>query len=230
VEVTIRAEGRPGSGKGVARKLRAVGKVPAVVYGRGMDPLAVAVDRMSLIRAFKTDAGRNVLIDLEVDGDTILTLARELQRDPVRGTILHVDFLKIARDVAIEVDVPIHIEGDAPGVKEGGVIEHHLWNVRVSCLPGNVPERLDADVSNMIIGDMLRVGDLRVPEGVEILTNPEDAVLGVVVPQVLQVEEPVAEAVEGVEGEVAEGEEAAEGEAAPAEGAEGGAAKEEEEG
>jgi len=231
VEVTIQAEERPGTGKGVARKLRAVGKVPAVVYGRGMDPLAVAVDRMSLIRAFKTESGRNVLIDLEVGGDTHLTLARELQKDPVRGTILHVDFLKIARDEAIEVDVPIHIEGEAPGVKEGGVIEHHLWSVKVSCLPGNVPERMDADVSNMIIGDMLRVADLRVPEGVTMLSNPEDAVLGVVVPQILKVEEEVpAEAVEGVEGEVPEGE-AAEGEAATAEGAEGAeGAKEEEKG
>ena len=231
MEVTIQAEERPGTGKGVARKLRAVGKVPAVVYGRGMDPLAIAVDRMSLIRAFKTESGRNVLIDVEVGGDTHLTLARELQKDPVRGTILHVDFLKIARDEAIEVDVPIHIEGEAPGVKEGGVIEHHLWSVKVSCLPGNVPERMEADVSNMIIGDMLRVADLRVPEGVTMLSNPEDAVLGVVVPQILKVEEEVpAEAVEGVEGEVPEGE-AAEGEAATAEGAEGAeGAKEEEKG
>lgn len=215
MEVTIQAEARPGSGKGVARKLRAVGKVPAILYGRGMDPVAVAVDRMSLMRAFKTEAGRNVLIDLEVEGDTHLTLARELQRDPVRGTILHVDFLKIARDVAIEVDVPIHITGESPGVKEGGVIEHHLWSVRVSCLPGNVPERLDADVSNMVIGDMLRVSDLRVPDGVEVLTSLEEAVLGVVVPQILKVEEEVpAEAVEGVEGEVAA--EGVEGEVAPA--------------
>lgn len=177
---------------------------------------------MSLMRAFKTDAGRNVLIDLQVDGDTHLTLARELQRDPVRGTIVHVDFLKIARDVAIEVDVPIHIDGEAPGVKEGGVIEHHLWSVRVSCLPGNVPERMDADVSAMVIGDMLRVADLKVPDGVTVLTNPEEAVLGVVVPQVLKVEEEVAaEAVEGVEGEAAA--EGAEGEAAaPAEGEGGG--------
>ena len=204
MEVTIQAEARPGTGKGVARKLRAVGKVPAVLYGRGLEPVAAAVDRMSLMRAFKTDAGRNVLIDLEIEGDTHLTLARELQRDPVRGTIVHVDFLKIARDEAIEVDVPIHIDGEAPGVKEGGVIEHHLWSVRVSCLPGNVPERMDADVSAMVIGDMLRVGDLKVPDGVTVLTNPEEAVLGVVVPQVLKVEEEApAEAVEGVEGEAA---------------------------
>jgi large subunit ribosomal protein L25 len=185
---------------------------------------------MALMRAFKTDAGRNVLIDIKLEGETHLTLARELQRNPVGGAILHVDFLKIARDVAIEVDVPIHIEGESPGVKEGGVIEHHLWNVRVSCLPTNVPDRLTADVSRMIIGDMLRVGDLITIEGVTILTDAEEAVLGVVVPQVLQVEEPVA-----VEGELAEGEEAAEAaegeEGAPAaEGEGGGEAKTEEEG
>jgi large subunit ribosomal protein L25 len=213
VEVTLKAEIRPGTGKGVARKLRAAGKVPGVVYGRGLDPVAVAVERLALTRAFKTESGRNVLIDLEVGTDTHLTLARELQRDPVRGTLLHVDFLKIARDVAIEVDVPIHIVGESPGVKEGGVIEHHLWSIRVSCLPGNVPERLDADISRLVIGDMLRVADLKVPDGVTVLTDANEAVLGVVVPQILKVEEevPAEEALvaEGEEGAVAEGEEPA---------------------
>jgi large subunit ribosomal protein L25 len=200
--------------------------VPGVLYGRGLDPVSLAVDRQALTKVFKTDAGRNVLIDLHVDGQNHLTMARELQRDPVRGSIVHVDFLKIARDVAIEVDVPIHITGDSPGVKEGGVVEHHLWNVRVSCLPTNVPDRIDADISRMVIGDMLRVGDLIAPEGVTILTDPEEAVLGVVVPQVLKVEEevPVEEA-ELVEGEEAPA--AAEGEEGAAPAAEGGAGEEE---
>lgn len=210
MEVTLEAQPRTGTGKGVARKLRAAGKVPGVLYGRGVEPVVLAVDRQALTKAFKTDAGKNVLIDLQVNGDGHLTLARELQRDPLRGTILHVDFLKIARDVAIEVDVPIHITGDSPGVKEGGVIEHHLWSVRVSVLPTDVPDRIDADVSHMVIGDMLRVGDLSVAEGVTMLTDPNEAVLGVVVPQILKVEEEVP-----VEVELAEGEEApAEGEAA----------------
>lgn len=220
MEVALQAEARPGTGKGVTRKLRAAGKVPAVLYGRGMDPISLTVDRLALARVFKTDAGRNVLIDLQIDGDTHLTLARELQRDPVRGAVLHVDFLKIARDVAIEVDVPIHIEGESPGVKEGGVIEHHLWNVRVSCLPTNVPDRLVADVSRTLLGEMLRVSDLNVPEGVTILTDESEAVLGVVVPQVLKLEEevPAEEALaEGEEAAAAEGEEGA---APPAEGAE----------
>jgi large subunit ribosomal protein L25 len=225
VEVTLQAEARPGTGKGVARKLRSAGKVPGVLYGRGVTPVPLAVERLALARVFKTEAGRNVLIDLEVEGETHLTLARDLQRDPVRGTVLHVDFLKIARDVAIEVDVPIHIEGDSPGVKEGGVVEHHIWSVRVSCLPTNVPDRLVADISRMVLGDMLRVGDLIVPEGVTILTDPNEAVLGVVVPQVLKLEEEVP-----AEAALAEGEEApaaAEGEeGAPA--AEAGESKEEE--
>ncbi len=229
MEVALPAEARTGTGKGVTRKLRAAGKVPAVLYGRGLEPLALSVDRIALNKVFKTEAGRNVLIDLKVDGDNHLTMARDIQRDPLRGTVVHVDFLKIARDVAIEVDVPIHITGESPGVKEGGVIEHHLWSVHVSCLPTSVPDRLDADVSRMVIGDMLRVGDLIAPEGVEILTNPEEAVLGVVVPQVLKVEEEVPAEVELAEGEEAPAE-AAEGEEGAAPAAEGGGGGESEEG
>lgn len=212
MEITLRAEQRQGTGKGVARKLRSAGQIPGVLYGRGISAVPVVVDRQALAKALRTEAGRNVLIDLEVDGETHLTLARELQKDPVRGTLVHVDFLKIARDVAIEVDVPIHIAGESPGVKEGGVIEHHLWSLRVSCLPSNVPDRIDADVSRLAIGDMLRVGALTPPEGVTILTDSEEAILGVVVPQVLVVEEVVEVPVEGEEAVPAE-------EAAPAEGA-----------
>jgi large subunit ribosomal protein L25 len=218
VEVTLKAEPRTGTGKGVAHKLRAAGKVPAVLYGRGTEAVALSVDRRALTNALATESGRNVLIDLELNGETHLTLARELQRDVLRGTLIHADFLKIDRDQTIEVDIPVHVVGESPGVKEGGVIEHHLWNVHVACKPGNVPERLDADVSRMVLGDRLAVADLVLPAGVEMLTDLEETVLAVVVPQVLKLEEEVpAEA-------VAEGEEAAapaEGEeAAPAEGGE----------
>jgi large subunit ribosomal protein L25 len=219
VEVTLKAEPRTGTGKGVAHKLRAAGKIPAVLYGHGIEAIPVTVDLRLLTSALATEAGRNVLIDLEVNGETHLTLARELQRDVLRGTLIHADFLKISRDQTIEVDVPIHVVGESPGVKEGGVVEHHLWAVTVACKPGNVPERLDADISRMVLGDRLLVRDLPLPEGVEMLTEAEETVLSVVVPQVLKLEEEVpAEAVaEGEEGAVpAEGEEAA----PPAEGAE----------
>jgi large subunit ribosomal protein L25 len=217
-EVALQAEVRDGRGKGPARRLRAAGKVPGTLYGRGLDALAVAVDARELQHTLSTDAGLNVLIDLRVGSDTHLTLARAIDRHPVRGTIIHVDFVKIARDVAITVDVPVHFEGEAQGVKQGGVLEHHLWQLHVECLPGNVPERINIDVSNLDIGSMVRVADVTPPSGVIILTPEEEIVVSCVVPQVLQVEEEVpaeeaAEVAEGEEGAVAEAAEGAEGEA-----------------
>jgi len=199
VEITLTATPRAGTGKGVARKLRAQGQVPGTLYGSGSEATSVAVDLRLLTSALHTEAGRNVLIDLQVDGQNFLTLARDLQRDPVRGTIMHVDFLKIARDVAITVDVPIHIEGESPGVREGGVVEHHLWNLSVSCLPTSVPDRIVADISRVVLGEAVHVRDIAAPEGVTILTDPDEIVLSVVVPQVLKVEEEVPAAAEGEE-------------------------------
>jgi len=215
-EVALKADVREERGKGPARRLRASGKVPGTLYGRGIDAVAVTVDARELDHTLSTDAGANVLIDLKIGSDNHLTLARSLDRHPIRGTILHVDFLKIARDVAITVDVPVHFEGEAKGVKEGGVLEHHLWQLHIECLPGNVPERINIDVSNMDIGSIVRVADLTIPEGVTILTNEEEIVVTCVVPQVLQVEEEVpaeeaAEVAEGEEGAVAEAAEGAEG-------------------
>lgn len=216
-EVALQAEVRQERGKGPARRLRASGKVPGTLYGRGLDAVAVTVDARDLDHTLSTDAGLNVLIDLKVGSDTHLTLARSLDKHPIRGNILHVDFLKIARDVAITVDVPVHFDGEARGVKEGGVLEHHLWQLHLECLPGNVPERINIDVSAMDIGSIIRVADVRAPDGVTILTSQEDIIVTCVVPQILKVEEEVpaeeAVAAEGEEGAVAETGEGAEGEA-----------------
>jgi len=216
-EVALKAEVRNERGKGPAHRLRASGKVPGTLYGRGLDAVAVSVDARELQHTLSTDAGLNVLIDLKVGSDNHLTLARAIDRHPVKGTFIHVDFLKIARDVAITVDVPVHFEGEARGVKEGGVLEHHLWQLHVECLPANVPERINIDTSNLEIGSIVRVSDITAPDGVTILTGEEEIIVSCVVPQVLQVEEEVpaeeAEAVEGEEGAVAEGAEGAEGEA-----------------
>jgi large subunit ribosomal protein L25 len=192
------------------------------LYGRGLDAVALAVDARELSQTLSTDAGANVLIDLHVGTDSHLTLARALDRDPLRGTIRHVDFLKIARDVAIAVDVPVHFDGEAAGVKEGGVLEHHLWQLHIECLPGNVPERIHIDVTNMVIGDVVRVSDVAPQDGVKILTNEDDIIVSCVVPQVLKLEEEVPAEEVAAEGEEAEA--AAEGEeaAASAEGEAGG--------
>jgi len=210
MEFKLEAEKRDGTGKGVARKLRAQGQVPAVLYGHGMAPLSVAVDAKDLGHALHTDAGANVLVDLHVGSDKHLVLAREIQRNHLRGDLVHVDFLVIRRDEKITVQIPIIVEGESPGVKQGGVVEHHLWELQAECLPGDVPQNMVVDISKLEIGDSFRIGDLNPPSGVDIQTPEEETILSVVTPQVLEVEA----AAEGEEGAVAEGEEgaAAEGE------------------
>lgn len=219
MEVELKAEPRSEAGKGPARRLRAQGKVPAVLYGPEVETQRVSVDARQMWHALHTDAGANVLINLAVDGETYLTLPREIQRDIVRGTLLHVDFLRIRRDVAIQVDVPIHLVGESVGVKEGGVVEHHLWELKVEVLPTDVPESLEADISALAIGDSLHVSDLSVPDNVTVITPLEETLVSVVPPPVLVVE-PTPEELEMAEAAAAEAAEAPEGEegAPPAEG------------
>jgi len=216
MELKLKAARRDGAGKGVARKLRAAGQVPAVLYGHGMDPLSIAIDSKDLFHALHGSAGTNVLVDLVVEGKEHLALPREIQRDHVRGQYLHVDFLAVRRDEKVEVDVPIRVVGESPGVKSGGVLEHHLWDLHVECLPGDVPDGIDADISALQVGDSLKVGDLVLPKGVGILTPADESVLGVITPQARVLEEAVAVAAEGE----AEAEAAAEG-GPPEEGGEG---------
>ncbi|HEY7400067.1 MAG TPA: 50S ribosomal protein L25 [Actinomycetota bacterium] len=221
MEAKLVAERREGTGKGVARKLRAAGRVPAVLYGQGQEAVAISVDARELVHLFHQAASANVLLDLMLDGKAHLTIPREVQRDHIRDRFVHVDFLVVRRDEKIAVNVEVVEVGEAPGVKAGGVVEHHLRELHVECFPQDVPEHIDADISQLEIGDMLHVRDLVPPQGVTVLTNPDDAVLSVITPAALRVEaelllpgeepapEPEAE-------EEAPAEEAAEGEEAPA--------------
>jgi large subunit ribosomal protein L25 len=207
-EVKLSALMREGTGKGPSRRARADGRVPAIVYGRGMEPLSISVDRREFVTALQTDAGMNVLLDIEVDGETTLALTRELQRDPVRGTLLHADFVKIDRTQEVEVEVPVHLVGDSPGVKEGGVLENPLFQLHVKSLPGNVPQSIEADISGLNVGDALRVVDLAGGRDFEILNDPDAVVASVAAP----ITEAELEAMEAEAGAVAEeGEAVAEG-------------------
>lgn len=207
MEQRLDAEPRDGTGKGAAHKIRASGRVPAVVYGHGIDPLTVTVDDRELFHVLHTDAGANVLVDLHVDGDSFLAMPREVQRDHLRGRFLHVDFLRIARDQKITVEVPIHLSGESHGVKEGGVVEHHLWTLQLESFPQDVPAAVEADISSLGINESLKVSDLVAPEACTVLTSADEIVVSVVPPQVLRVEEEAA--AEGEEGAAAEGEEGA---------------------
>lgn len=221
MERKLKAEQRTDGGKGAARKLRAAGRVPGVVYGHG-DAVAIDMDARELYRLLHTDAGMNVMVDLKVGKDEWLAMPRDVQRDNIRDLLIHVDFLRIARDEKITVEVPVHIVGDSHGVREGGVVEHHLWNLQLECFPQDVPTAVEADITPLGIGESLKVEDLPIPPDCTILTSTDEVVVSVVTPQVLRVEEEEAvAAAEGVEGEAVP---AAEGEAAPAapEGEEGG--------
>jgi large subunit ribosomal protein L25 len=196
---SVRAE----SGKGVARKLRADGRVPAVLYGQGADPIAMSVDARELSHLLHA-GGANVLVDLVVDGEEHLAMPREIQRDHIKGRYWHIDFLAVSRTEKITVNVPIRINGEAAGVKLGGVLEHHLWEVSVECFPTDVPEAIDIDVSPLVIGDSIKVGDLTVPDGGEITSNPEDSVVAVQQPQARVELDEAEAAAEAAEGEAAE--------------------------
>lgn len=223
MEITLKANtGREG-GTRASRRLRRQGQVPAIVYGRGSEPVSVSVDRRELNAALSTEAGKNVLINLEVEGtsEPALTLARELQRDPVRGDLLHVDFVAISRFEAIEANVPVHLVGDSPAVGLGMIIETHAVSVVVSCLPTEVPSALELPLDSMAeVGDSLKAGDIEMPEGVLLVTDQDESIAVVVPPPVVELEEELEG--EGVELEGEAGE-AGEAEAAPAtEGGEGG--------
>jgi large subunit ribosomal protein L25 len=222
METKLTAERRADRGKGVARKLRAAGRVPAVLYGHDQESTPLSVDAHDMFKVLHTSAGANVLLDLKVDKDEHLVLAREVQQNHIKGTILHVDFLVVSRTETIQVNVEIVDVGEAPGVKQGGVVDHHLREVLVECFPQDVPEHIEADVSGLDLNDVLHVSDLVAPEGVAILSNPEETVLAVIVPAVLKTEADLTIAGEepAVVEEAEEEPEAAEGEGgeAPAEG------------
>jgi large subunit ribosomal protein L25 len=188
METKLTAERREGRGTGVARKLRAAGRIPAVLYGHDTDATSLSVDAHDMFRVLHTSAGANVLVDLNVGGTEHLVLPREIQRNHIKDTIVHVDFLVVSRTETIQVNVEIVDVGEAPGVKQGGVVDHHLREVVVESFPQDVPEHLEADISGLDLGDVLHVSDLVAPKGVTILTNPEETVLAVIVPAVLRTE------------------------------------------
>jgi large subunit ribosomal protein L25 len=219
-EVTLLADSSRALGTRPARRLRAEGKVPGVLYGHGIDPVPLAVDGRELRGALTGESGLNALITLDVEGTKHLAMARHLQRHPVRGNVSHVDFVIVRRDEVVSADIPIHPVGEATEVlNEDGIVEQTLFTLTIRATPTNIPGNIEVDVSALTIGDTIRVGDLSLPSGVVTEVDPEEPV---VVGQPPRVEEEPE--VPEEEAEAAEGEEA-EGEAAPAE-AEGGAAPE----
>lgn len=207
-QVALPVRARAGNGKGEARGLRRQGRVPAIAYGTDLDPTPVSVDALELYHALHTDAGLNAIFRLDMEGDTHLALAREVQRHPVRRDVTHVDFVTVSRNVKVTVDVPLVLEGTAPGEDEGGVAEQQLYTLEVEVLPLEVPDQIVLDISDMQVGDVKRVADLDLPTGVSSLEAPERTIVTVNVPS-LEVPEPEEgaplEPIEGVEAAADEG-------------------------
>lgn len=196
---------RSGIGKGVARKLRQTGSIPAVYYGRGEEPIVLTVVVKELEEVILKAEGSNVIVDLRVDGDGVgdrKALIREIQRDPVGGHILHLDLQHISLTETIVVEVPIILIGVPTGVKDGGgILEHLLRDVEVECLPTDIPSRLEIDVSALNIGDSLHVSDLKADK-VTILTEGERPIAAVVPPTVLEEAKPAEEGAAAAEPEL----------------------------
>lgn len=228
-QMVVEAQTREGVGKGAARKMRRAGMVPAVVYGGKKGPVPVSVDPRAVQRILVSEAGQNSILTLQIKGHgKTPAMIREWQVDPVKGLLMHVDFLRVALDERLRVNVPVHARGEAVGVKQqGGLLELIHREVEVECLPGDIPGEFVVDVSELAINQGIRAGDLQFNrDKVRLLTEPEQVLVHVVAPRAVEEEAP-APAEEAAVGEGAgepevigkgkvEGE--AEGEAASAEG------------
>ena len=210
-EITLVAEPGRATGSSESRRLRAAGRIPAVVYGHGIDGISVSVDGRDLRHALSGESGTNQLLELKIGSDTHLALARVLQRHPVRHTVVHVDFQIVRRDEVVTADVPIILVGEAKAVEqEQGLVEHLLTSLPVKATPSRIPHSIDVDISDLKVGEGIRVGDLKLPSGAS-TDAPEDEI--VVIASISRVAAEVAEIAEAeaeaaAEAEVAEGEEA----------------------
>ncbi len=230
-ETVVEVKSRERRGKNASRRLRHEGLIPAIVYGAKNDPVPVVVDPRELLEIMHSESGANTIFQVNLAGTERRphVMIKEYQVDPVKGRLIHADLVRIQMDEVIEVEIPVQVNGEAAGVKlDGGILEHVTREVRVSCLPGDIPEHITIDVSPLKIGDHLRVSDIPRSDRYRILDDPEQILVVVSPPAKEETAAPAAEAAAPapVEPEVikkgkaaAEGAEA-EGEPAPEEKAE----------
>jgi large subunit ribosomal protein L25 len=193
---TLEAQPRTPGTKNDARRVRRQGKVPAVVYGAGKQALPVSVDPRQVSRILRSQTGHNTVFDLSVDGDRTKAMIVDWQYEPIKGALLHIDLKRIAMDQKLKVNVPIELVGEAAGVtQQGGIMEQILREVEVECLPGDIPNAIELNVSELTFGMVLRVSDLPKNDKVKFLTDPEQPVAHVI--SIKEEEVPTADAVAG---------------------------------
>lgn len=180
-QIVLNVELRSRTGKGICRQLRMKELIPGVVYGKGMEAVPVTLNPRELSAAISGEGGQNHLITLSGGGvlDGTVIIVKDLLRDPIKGTPRHVDLQKINLTEKIRVEVAINLVGTAAGVKEGGLLDFAMHAVEVECLPNQIPEHLDLDVTTLTIGHSLHVGDLKLPVGVKVLADPKASVVSI---------------------------------------------------
>jgi large subunit ribosomal protein L25 len=201
----LSATPRTESGKGVARKLRAQNNIPGVLYGHHREPQPLVVDARELDRLVEHYATETTVVELAIDGQSVRTLIREIQRHPYKRQVLHIDFQALVAGEKVTVDVPIVLHGTPAGVRVGGVLDQVLRELTVEVDPSNIPNHIDADVSELALAQSLHVEDLKLPEGVTVLHEPDATVCVVGTPRVAEEAEPAAaeeEAAAGAEPEL----------------------------
>jgi large subunit ribosomal protein L25 len=191
--LTIQAQRREARPKALKTKLRKQGRVPGVFYGKGRDPQLLHVDELQLARCLQQGAATSV-IQLQLDDQTYPVIIREWQRDELKDKLLHVDFYAVEMDEPIDTEVPLVLKGEPKGVKEGGVLQHQLHEVEIRALPDRIPEVLTLDVSGLEIGDTVTLQAVKLPEGVKLLSDPDEVVAAVTRPQVAGTDDGESEA------------------------------------
>jgi len=192
-DITVNATARDGRGKGPTRRLRAQGLIPAAVYGEGQDSVAVAVDAKQIANILRSDTGHNTIFKLALagsDGEPANVIIKDWQVDPVRGRLLHADLMRLSMTTATQVRVSIEPTGEPAGVKlQGGILDLHLREVELECLPADIPERLSVDVSGLNIGDHVIVADLIYDrEKIRVLTDQNQVIASVLAPRMIEEE------------------------------------------
>ena len=194
-KISIQAEKREGRGKGAARSLRRAGKVPATLYRAGQAQ-SIQLSRKELSKLINSVAGEQVMVDLQFgDGDKKLALLKDFQVDPIRSELLHTDFFEVSLTETVKITVHVATHGEPIGVKrDGGMLQHPTREILIECLPDKIPGKIDLDISKLEIGQSVHVSDLKLEEGIKILTDPHEVIVNIVAP-VVEVAAPAEEVV-----------------------------------
>lgn len=202
-EITLKASKRTEFKRSISRQFRNKGLIPGIVYSRGEENIAIKANELDLRSIVFTSESHIINLQIEGENKPVNCVLKDTQFDPISGRIIHFDLLGIKEDEKINIEVSVLLKGNAPGVKEGGLLQHVLHKLQVECLPKYIPSHIEVDISNLNIGDSVKVADIKL-EGIEILNDENAAIVAVVPPTVVQEETAAAATETAAEGETAE--------------------------